>query len=149
MSHTTPPGRAPARLRLALINLCLLTLGTAAGRAMARDCVIERDSITVSGEMHRKRFRTPDATGRDSIVILRLQSPLCVMLPDDVNLQLRPQRIKELQLDPDDKLPRGPDQLRQVAGTVLLAQAAHHHLPVVLTVSEISQLPAGARKARR
>jgi Domain of unknown function (DUF4431) len=130
--------------RVALAAGCILA--TPAAMA-ARECVLEHDPVSVSGELHRKRFPAPDAGGRESAVILKLQSALCVMLPDDVTMQLRPRRIKELQLVYDDKVLRASSEIRHVDGTLLLANTSHHHLPVILEVSQISPLPA-KRKPR-
>lgn len=104
-------------------------------------CVYERDTVTVSGEVHRKRRKgAPDdedsyLRGRtDTAIILKLQHSLCVMLPDDVNLALRPRRIHELQLVTDERLPRSTERIRRFEGTVLLDQDGSHQTPVLLEI---------------
>ncbi len=105
------------------------------------NCVYERDTVTVSGEVHRKRRKgAPDdedsyLRGRtDNLIILKLQHSLCVMLPDDVNLALRPRRIHELQLITDERLPRSSERIRRFEGTVLLDQDGSHQTPVLLEI---------------
>lgn len=117
------------------------------------NCVYERDTVTVSGEVHRKRRKgAPDdedshVRGRTgSAIILKLQHALCVMLPDDVNLALRPRRIHELQLLTDERLPRSAERIRRFEGTLLLDQDGSHQRPVLL---EIKQPDEGYKPVRK
>lgn len=116
-------------------------------------CVDERDPVTVSGEIHRQRRASASSEGwnasrgkKEATVILKLRKPLCVMLPDDVNMAPRPRRIHEVQLLSDDKLPRSSDKLRHVEGTVLLADGPDHQLPVLL---EVKQIDEGSKRTAR
>ncbi len=133
-----------------LINL----FATPARAERTEQCVYERDPVTVSGEVHRQRRAGSSSDDwsaprgkKETAVILKLRKPLCVMLPDDVNMTPRPRRIHEVQLLSDDKLPRSSDKLHHVEGTLLLADDARHHLPVLLEVKQIDE--GGKRAARR
>jgi len=128
---------------------CLLVNLLAATQAHAErteQCVFEHDPVTVSGEVHRQRRKgstsedwgTPGGK-QETAVLLKLRKPLCVMLPDDVNMTPRPRRIHEVQLLSDGKLPRSSDKLRRVEGTVVLADNARHQLPVLLEVKQIDE----------
>lgn len=131
---------AAALAAWALLNL-------AASRAQAtplESCVFERDPVTVTGEIRRKRVADVsthyDETARsrkETIVVLKLSKTLCVMLPDDVNMAPRPRHVHTLQLLADERLPRSSDKMRQVEGTLLLAQSSDHHLPVLLEVKQV------------
>jgi hypothetical protein len=107
-------------------------------------CVFERDPVTVSGEIRRKRIANGSAhydetarTRKETIVVLKLSKTLCVMLPDDVNMAPRPRHIHQLQLLADERLPRSSDKIRQIEGTLLLAQSTDHRLPVLLEVKQV------------
>lgn len=139
----------PYIISAASLAACLLVNLLAATQAHAErteQCVYERDPVTVSGEVHRQRRR--GSTSEDwsaprgkteTEILLKLRKPLCVMLPDDVNMTPRPRRVHELQLLSDDKLPRSSDKLHHVEGTVVLADNARHHLPVLLEVKQIDE----------
>lgn len=123
--------------------------------ASARDCVSEHDTVSLSGELHRKRFPGPpnysgvrSGDRLETIVVLTLRKPLCVMLPDDVTLTPRPKHIHELQLISDDRLPRSSDQIRHIEGTLMLAESGHHHLPVLLDVMQLKPEPKPKRTHR-
>ncbi|HEX5355346.1 MAG TPA: hypothetical protein VFW93_03950 [Aquabacterium sp.] len=145
---------APAAAML----ICLLgeLAAVAPAHAQAVDtCVYERDTVTVSGEVHRKhRKGAPDdedsyLRGRtDTAIILKLQHALCVMLPDDVNLALRPRRIQELQLVTDERLPRSSERIRRFEGTVLLDQDGSHQRPVLLEIKQTDEGNKPVRKQR-
>jgi hypothetical protein len=116
-------------------------------------CVDERDPVTVSGEIHRQRRASASSDGwsaprgkKETAVLLKLRKPLCVMLPDDVNMAPRPRRIHEVQLLSDDKLPRSSDKLHHVEGTVVFANSTDHHQPVLL---EVKQIDEGSKRATR
>lgn len=121
----------------------------------ADNCAYERDTVTVSGEVHRKRRKgAPDdedsyLRGRtDTAIILKLQHSLCVMLPDDVNLALRPRRIHELQLVTDERLPRSSERIRRFEGTLLLDQDGSHQQPVLLEIKPTDDGYKPVRKQR-
>lgn len=136
----------------ACLLLNLLT-ATQAHAERTEQCVYEHDPVTVSGEVHRQRRKSSASddwsaprSKTETAVILKLRKPLCVMLPDDVNMTPRPRRIHELQLLSDDKLPRSSDKLRHVEGTVVLADGPRHHLPVLLEVQQINE---GSKRTNR
>ena len=138
---------------LAVWLLINLFAATQAHAERTEQCVYERDPVTVSGEIHRQRRKGSASDdwsaprGRaETAVILKLRKPLCVMLPDDVNMTPRPRRIHELQLLSDDKLPRSSDKLHHVEGTVVLADDPRHHLPVLL---EVQQIDEGSKRTNR
>lgn len=138
---------------LAACLLLNLLAATQAHAERAEQCVYERDPVAVAGEVHRQRRKSPASddwcTPRgktQTVVILKLRKPLCVMLPDDVNMTPRPRRVHELQLLSDDKLPRSSDKLHHVEGTVVLADGTRHDLPVLL---EVQQIDEGSKRASR
>ena len=134
--------RSYTTLAAPLAACLLINLFAAPAHAeRTEQCVYERDPVTVSGEIHRQR------RAKETTVILKLRKSLCVMLPDDVNMTPHPRRIHEVQLLSDDKLPRSSDKLHHVEGTLLLADDARHHLPVMLEVKQIDE--GGKRVARR
>lgn len=119
---------------------------TQAHAERTEQCAYERDPVTVSGEIHRQRRASAASDDwsaprgkKETVVLLKLRKPLCVMLPDDVNMTPRPRRIHEVQLSSDDKLPRSSDKLHHVEGTVLLADSPGHHQPVLLEVKQINE----------
>jgi hypothetical protein len=153
------PSRPAATFGLhAAISLSLLIAiwpGTPAQAAKRHDtsrserldaCVSEHDPVTLSGEIHRKRYRGAsqdvDSYARDradTAVILKLSRPLCVMLPDDVDMTPHPHSVREVQLLADERLPKSSDTKRQIEGTIQLAQTRYHHLPVLLEVKELGE----------
>lgn len=117
-------------------------------------CVYEHDPVAVSGEIHRQRRASASSDAwlaphskKETAVILQLRKPLCVMLPDDVNMTPRPRRIHTVQLLSDGKLPRSSDKQHHVEGTVVLADSTGHHQPVLLKVKQIDE--GGQRASRR
>jgi hypothetical protein len=140
---------------LACGTLLLLSLSTAAS---AKECVREDEAVRVSGQVQRQhmtRFvgdRNNARTQRDMVVTLVLRDPMCVMLPDDVSLALRPRRIKEVQLLHPERLPAGRDQAILLDGRVALASSNAHHMPVLVEVQSIPSTraagqPSGTRNA--
>ena len=111
--------------------------------AQAKDCVREQDTVRVSGQVQRQRMtrlqgeRDNARALRDTVVTMTLREPLCVMLPDDISLALRPRTIKEVQLLRPERLPAGHDQGVLVDGRLSLASSNAHHLPVLVEVVNI------------
>jgi hypothetical protein len=134
--------RAPAAPLLLAFALTLANL-TSASDAQAVECVRESQSVRVAGQINRQRMtrllddRSNARTQRDTVVSMILRDPLCVMLPDDISLALRPRRIKEVQLLHTDRLPAGRDQGILVDGKVLLASSNAHHHPVLVDIVSI------------
>ncbi len=134
----------PTRGRLALTASCSLMLSLAALTSVqAKECVRESEGVRVSGQVQRQSM-THMAEGRNgaraqrgTVVTMTLQTPLCVMLPDDVSLALRPQRIKEVQLLRPERLPAGRDGGILIDGRVTLASSNAHHLPVLVEIQGI------------
>lgn len=146
-----PNSRAIALL---LAGLFLSCGAPQVARAQSLDhCVYERDTVNVSGEIHRKRFKAHGDVGygearTKTAILLKLRHPLCVMLPDDVTMTPRPRRIHELQLLSVDKLPRSSDKTLQIDGVLMLAQDEDHHLPVLLEVQQVSSVNKGGHNER-
>jgi len=88
-------------------------------------------------------------TQRGTVVTMTLQTPLCVMLPDDVSLAMRPQRIKEVQLLHPERLPTGRDAGILIDGRVALASSNAHHLPVLVDIQGIPTARNSAPAATR
>jgi hypothetical protein len=111
--------------------------------AQAKECVREDESVRVSGHVQRQHMtrivedRNNSRTQRDLVVTMVLREPMCVMLPDDVSLALRPRRIKEVQLLHPERLPNGRDQGILLDGRVTLASSNAHHMPVLVEVQSI------------
>ncbi len=130
---------APLLLAFALVVAQL----AAASDALAVECVRESQSVRVAGQINRQRMtrllddRATSRTQRDTVVSMILREPLCVMLPDDISLALRPRRIKEVQLLHTDRLPAGRDQGILIDGKVLLASSNAHHHPVLVDIVSI------------
>ncbi len=125
---------------LALGTWSLLSIGMP---AQAKECVREDEAVRVSGHVQRQHMtrivedRNNSRTQRDLVVTMVLRDPLCVMLPDDVSLALRPRRIKEVQLLHPERLPNGRDQGILLDGRVALASSNAHHMPVLVEVQSI------------
>jgi hypothetical protein len=143
MDRNAAQGRVrPARSgRGAPLALLLLSLLVCVPEAQAAQCVRESQSVRVAGQINRQRMtrlldeRVDGArTERATVVTMVLREPLCVMLPDDLSLALRPQRIREVQLLRPERLPTGRDQGILIDGKVLLAHSNAHHHPVLVEV---------------
>lgn len=139
-------------VRGALLTLSLLGW---AGASSAKGCVSALDTVNLAGELQRQQFPGPPNYNSirhgdhpETVVILQLSTPLCVMLPDDVTLTPRPQHINELQLLSDEHLPKSSDKVRLINGTILLAKTGHHHLRVLLEVAQTA-LPVKSRRTLR
>ncbi|MEY4765881.1 MAG: hypothetical protein RI907_2554 [Pseudomonadota bacterium] len=139
----TPGPRRPAPAYPAFALACCL-LGVAP-LTHAGECVREDQAVRVMGKVSRQVMtrltdeRNGARTHRDNVVSMTLREPLCVMLPDDVSLAMRPKRIKEVQLLHAERLPSGRDQGVLIDGKVLLATTSAHHHPVLI---EVAGLPA-------
>lgn len=122
-------------------SLAALALSCLATASMAGECLREDQTVRVSGHVVRQHMtRLSDRgsrTQRDTVVSMVLREPLCVMLPDDISLALRPRRIKEVQLLKPERLPNGHDQALLIDGRVQLASSNAHHHPVLIEVSGI------------
>ncbi len=135
------PARSGRGTPLALL---LLTLLASVPAAHAAECVRESQNVRVAGQINRQRMtrlldeRAEGArTERSTVVTMVLRTPLCVMLPDDLSLALRPRRIQEVQLLRPERLPVGRDQSLLIDGKVLLAHSNAHHHPVLVEVISI------------
>ncbi len=137
------PARSGAVARVAPGALLLLALSTCMSDVWSADCVRESQSVRVGGHISRQHMtrllddHAGSRTQRDTVVSMVLREPLCVMLPDDISLALRPQRIKEVQLLHTDRLPAGRDQGVLIDGKVLLASSNAHHHPVLVDIVSI------------
>jgi hypothetical protein len=139
--------RHPTRGRLAFTASCAIALSFGALTPVrAKDCVRESEGVRVSGQVQRQSmtYVVGARTQRGTVVTMTLQSPLCVMLPDDVSLAMRPQRIKEVQLLHPERLPTGRDGGILIDGRVTLASSNAHHLPVLV---DIQGIPTGRNSA--
>jgi hypothetical protein len=142
------PMQAHAALQLScavVISLCALA------PAQAKDCVRESEGVRVSGQVQRQSMThlVGSRTQRGTVVTMTLQTPLCVMLPDDVSLAMRPQRIKEVQLLHPERLPTGRDAGILIDGRVALASSNAHHLPVLVDIQGIPTARNSAPAATR
>ncbi len=132
------PPKGPLRPLYALIAMAsALALALS---AHAGECVREDQSVRVAGHVSRQRItrlddRAANRTVRDTVVTLALRDPLCVMLPDDVNLSLRPRQIREVQLLHPERLPNGRDTAILLDGRVRLASSNAHHHPVLVDIA--------------
>lgn len=151
------PQLLSAVTHLRLLVACVAIWGSTGHHAFAQQreghCVYERDPVSVSGEIHRKRFKDAGDAGygtprKKTAVLLKLRHPLCVMLPDDVTMTPRPRRVHEVQLLSDDKLPRTSDKRQHVEGIVVLAQDEDHYLPVLIEVQQLGDGPKAPRSHR-
>jgi hypothetical protein len=145
-ARSGPAARLASRPPVAPLLLAFaLTLANlaATSAAQAVECVRESQSVRVAGQINRQRMtrlvddRATSRTQRDTVVSMVLRDPLCVMLPDDISLALRPRRIMEVQLLHTDRLPAGRDQGILIDGKVLLASSNAHHHPVLVDIVSI------------
>lgn len=142
----------PTQGRLALTVSCGLVLSLGAMTSVqAKECVRESEGVRVSGQVQRQSMThlVGSRTQRGTVVTMTLQSPLCVMLPDDVSLAMRPQRIKEVQLLHPERLPAGRDGGILIDGRVTLASSNAHHLPVLVDIQGIPTARNSAPAATR
>lgn len=136
--------RHPTRGPLALTASCAIVLSLGGLTSVqAKECVRESEGVRISGQVQRQSM-THMAEGRNgaraqrgTVVTMTLQTPLCVMLPDDVSLAMRPQRIKQVQLLHPERLPTGRDGGILIDGRVALASSNAHHLPVLVDIQGI------------
>jgi hypothetical protein len=138
---------APTTVALAwLFAQCALPGGMAYAQKPDLNCAYERDTVSVSGQIHRKRHKVAAddedsyLRGRtDRAVMLKLRHALCVMRPDDVHRTPRPHRVHEVQLLANERLPRSSDKIRHVEGILLLNDEAHQQAPVQLEVKQLDE----------